>query len=249
MNKYSSYTITFRPRGGLSPATQDAIVKWLMKQDYYFAVTEMEDDAKHLHAQIWLDEPRARGEVCTALQRIGNRTIEQWDKAQVKVMRNGVKIAYSDWHIDYLQECEKKNEQPNVICENTPEDTIEFYPTEEQQAAVMAEANAVDRCMFKLERLYCEHYGWDGEGDTNHQVGLRTVQAFMATMMYAERKIPVITDRKRLGDLCKGLYHYLIKSTGWQACATMAEIREDAELQARMREFEASVEEARQSDN
>lgn len=248
MNKYSSYTITFRPRGGLSSATQEAIVKWLMKQDYYFAVTELEDDAKHLHAQIWLDEPRARGEVCTALQRIGNRTIENWDKAQVKVMRNGVKIAYSDWHIDYLQECEKKLTEANVLCESVPEDTIDFYPTEEEQEAVQAEANAVDKMMFKLERLYCDHYGHLMQY-SEHMITIKTVQAFMATMMFKERKIQVITDRRRLSDVCRGLYHYLTKSEGWQACATMAELKEEAELQARQREFEASVEEARQSDN
>lgn len=243
MSKYSSYAITFRPRGGLSDKTEEACVKWLKKQDFYFAVTEMDAEARHLHAQVWFNEPRARGEVCTAIQRIGDRTIDDWDKAQVTVMRGGVKIATSDWHIDYLLECEKKNELPNVIADHPPENTIPFYPTEEEQEAVRAESNAVDKMMFKLEKMFLERH------DETESYTLKQVQAFMANMMYNERTICVITDNKRLSGICKGLFHYLNKSTGWQACATLYEIKEEAELEARKREFEASVEEARNCDN
>lgn len=239
MNKYSSYCITFRPKNGLSHGTQEALDKWLKKQDYYFAVTEMCDDAKHLHGQIWLKTPRARGEVCTAIQRIGQRTVDDWDDAHVKVMRSGIKIAYSDWYIDYLQECDKKNEAPNIICSNVPDNTLDFYPTEEEQEEVREQHNAVDKKYFKLERLYLDRHSDD------HIVTLKSVQAFMANAMYCERIICVIEDSRRLQHTCKALFNYLNKSKEWQACATNAEINESIELENRRQEFMAACAAAR----
>lgn len=176
--KYRSYALTVRPRGGLSDATLSALNSWLSKQDYGVAVTEMENESRHWHGQCWLAEPRARGEICKSLQRICERTIAEWDQAQLKVLRTGVKIAYSDWIDDYcldnlqkwppsecLDDLENKTyaeqEEADWLrgkfgtkpCFSRPVPsarTEEYYPSEEEQAAVQAASTAVDKEMHSL---------------------------------------------------------------------------------------------------
>ena len=55
-DKYKSFAITVRPRNGISDETIEELIKWITKKDYGIVVIEMEDEARHLHAQIWLDE-------------------------------------------------------------------------------------------------------------------------------------------------------------------------------------------------
>lgn len=241
--KYASYALTVRPRGGLSPATEARVVDWLLKQDYYFACVEMEDECRHLHAQIWLNVPRARGEVCTSLTRIGEATIKEWDEPQKKVMRQGVRCVYSDWYLDYLQECEMKPEACKILCQNVPDITHKFYPTEEEQQKLKDKTNAVDKEFFELEQMY-----W-ARNEAGSEVTRKSVQAFFANAYYGERVLVAPRCSKRLGDKVKFFINYLKKDVSWQACASKAEILEDAERILREEAFNRSCIEARSSDN
>lgn len=202
---FRSYCITIRPRDGISDETVSQCKKWLAKCDYASAVLEKEHESRHLHAQIWTNTPKARGDICKAVQRICERTVKDWDNAQLKVLRSGVKIAYSDWYLDYLEENDDK-EPPNVIYSSVPELTMEYYPTEEEQENVQAIRTAVDPKFANLE-IQCLAYLGEKE------ITERSVAAFLCDAMFVKRTMKcVIQHRDRLA-LAKTLYAYMTKST------------------------------------
>lgn len=245
MNKNGSFAksfgITFRPKNGMTDKCEEALIKWLGKQDGAHAVSEMKESARHIHAQVWIKEGRMKGEISTAMARIGERTIDGWDSTQ---KRYGIciKICYNDWYNNYTLDNEDKSEEPEVIYDNVPDITHDFYPTEEEQESLKNKVNAVDKGMYNLEMMYFETHS------AEEKVNIKDIQAFMADMMYNSRRIQVIVDRKRLNDMCRGLTHYINKETRWQACATINEINEDIDFQRRKEEFERSCEEARLSE-
>ena len=203
---YRSYCITVRPREGITDKTSNEIIKWLNKCEYSFAVLEMEEESRHLHAQIWLDKPRARGDICKQIQRVCERTIDDWDHPQLKVLRQGVKIGYSDWYLDYLAENELKDTPPNIRLNNPPQKAMDFYPSEEEQASIQSLKTAVDPRFARLEIDYLE---WLGERSITHN----TVCQYLADAMFVRRTIKVILqqrDRKALGI---SLYAYVNKSS------------------------------------
>ena len=54
-----SFCITVRPKNGLHNEYDEAVMKYIKKQNYGAYVHEMEDEARHLHAQIWLTPQRS----------------------------------------------------------------------------------------------------------------------------------------------------------------------------------------------
>lgn len=207
MSSVRSYCVTVRPREGLSNATLEMLQKWLTRQDYAVGVVEMSNEARHLHAQIWLNKPRARGDVNKQLQRILEATIIDFDRAQLKVLRSGTKIAYSDWYLDYLVENDTKD-PATIVVNKPPEATMGFYPTEEEQDEVRIRASAVDPKFAELEIKY-NH--WSEERD-DIQLTEHNVAKFLCYAMYQERIIKVIVQQRDRTALCKSLYAYISKS-------------------------------------
>lgn len=205
---FRSYCITFRPRNGLTDTTSAELIAWCKKQQYAFYAEEKFAEARHAHIQVWYDEPRERGTICKAMQRIGSRTVEEWDDAQLKVLRSGVKIAYSDWYLDYLAENDQKqdDEKSEILYDNPPQDTIPYYATQEDQEALKAKANAVDKRMYSLEQKFNE---WNtGEYD----ITINLVARFLADQMFNSRTIEVKIHQRDRVALCTSLYSYITRS-------------------------------------
>lgn len=211
MNSYKSFCITIRPRNGLSECTEQAILIWLQKQEYAVAVIEKSDEARHMHCQIWNSEARPRGIICTAMVRISERTIVEWDSAQKKVLRNGIKIAYSDWYLDYLEENEDKkdSEKGQVIYSNPPEISQDYYPTEEEQQKLKDMSGAVDKKYYKFEQ---EFLIWFSNNSDSKTVTLIKVSEWYSLVMNDERTICVVAEKRRRCDTVKSLYNYITKS-------------------------------------
>lgn len=208
---YKSYCITIRPRDGLTDKTANSLLDWLKKQQYAVAVIEMEAEARHIHIQIWNDKTKARGDVCKAVQRICERTIQDWDAAQLKVLRSGVKIAYSDWYLDYLTDNDNKGpvSQDNILIDNPPEKTLEFYPSEQEQEDVQRLRTATDPRFAQLEIECLKYLGENGE----LLISMKNVAQFLCYAMFEARSIKCVTQQRDRTALCKTLYHYMIKST------------------------------------
>lgn len=200
---FRSFCLTVRPREGICDNTIEQIKKWLHKCDHAFAVLEKSDNERHMHAQVWFEKGKARGDVCKQVQRICERTIEEWDTAQLKILRQGVKIAYSDWYLDYLAENESKD-APNILVENVPGKTMGYYPTEEEQDRVKTVNTAVDPRFAKLELDYISQY-------SENPVTLDSVACFLCNEMFVNRTLKVVIHQRDRIALAQSLYAYISK--------------------------------------
>lgn len=207
---FRSFAFTIRPRDGITDTTIAAYHKWFKKLDYAFVVLEKEGHERHLHAQVWLTKPRAKGDIIKQADLICLRTIPDWaaDGSQKKVQRGGIRVAYSDWHLDYLSQNDLKIDSPNIILDNQPNNTYEYYPTEEEQESVKQLANAVDQRYFALEQK-CSKYLEDQDKSLTH----KTVASFLNDAMFNSRTIKVIEDPRRRNQVCYTLYCYMLKSS------------------------------------
>lgn len=199
---YKSYAITVRPRNGLSDSTMAALAKWCKDQDYASMCIEMEGEARHTHIQVWFDDPRERGVVCRCMQRICERTINDWDRAQCKVLRAGVKICYSNWIEDYCTDNMNKPDPPKIVYEKIPSHCLEYYPSDEEQAAVKARNNAVDKRYHRLSELWSNY--WYGGPFLP-----KDIAEFLMTAEFVDKSICVMKDNKVRRETCLHLYYYI----------------------------------------
>lgn len=200
--QYRSFAVTVRPQLGLSDETLEALNKYAESQDHAYAVVEKEGHEKHWHAQFWYDKPKPRGRVAEAMARICQRTIPGWSKPQLKVLRNGVRIAYSDWHLSYLEHNEDK-EPANVQVENAPLDTSPYYPTEDEQAALQAKVNAADPEYHRLATMFRE----DCDEEKPNE---RTVALWLAKKMLVEKSISIIRQKRDRLQKTRMLWLYIL---------------------------------------
>lgn len=212
MKKYNSFCVTVRPSNGVAPGSklENEILIYLKKKvDYYFICSEMSETARHLHIQLWYKSPLTRGQCVTAFDRILTRTID-YDMNQKKVQHKGVKIAYSDWYLSYLSDNELKDEDCNILANNPPENSLEFYPTEEEQEELVEQCNAIDK---KYHILMVEYFKWKEKNKIPHNI-LYYVASFLNNYMFIEKKMCVISEKKRRVELCKSLLAYINGNTG-----------------------------------
>lgn len=203
---YKSFAITVRPRLGITDATVGAYLSWLKKQPYAVAVLEMTDEARHLHAQVWFEEGRTKDDVAKQVKRICERTIEDWDAGQTKVLRGGIRIAYSDWYLEYLTDNEDKGEA-NIIINQAPDKTEAYYPTEEEQEQVKAVAQSADPRFTKMEQEcmdYLVKYNLD--------LTIKNVARYLGNAMFQERTMKVLIQQRDRTAICKTLFAYMSKS-------------------------------------
>ncbi len=207
---YQSFAITVRPRLGITDVTIDAFKSWLSLQNYAVAVLEMEDEARHLHAQIWLEEKnkRTKDDVRKAVKRICERTIKDWDPAQTRVLRDGIKPAYSDWYLEYLVDNDdKRNDHTNVIIDNPPDKTEQYYPSEEEQEAVRLCSSATDPRFFKMEQDANKYFQ-----EKQLDITIKNVAKWLCYVMFEERTMKVLVNQRDRTAVCKTLYAYMTKS-------------------------------------
>ncbi len=198
---YRSYCVTIRPRDGISDYTVGEFTKYFKKLDYVVAVLEMEDDARHLHAQIWFDTEKTRGDIAKQFQRICERSIEDFDRAQLKVLRSAIRIAYSDWYLDYLLENPDKP-SPNIIINKPPRFTMEFYPTEEEQEAVKQKCSAVDPFYHDLKVKFLQQH-------SDEKVTTLDVAQFLHSQQHIVCEMKVIRNQRDARSMVTTLYQHI----------------------------------------
>lgn len=203
--EYKSYAFTVRPRDGLTPELERRLKVWLSKQDYAFAVTEMEAEARHMHGQIFSNIARTKSSVQVSLERIQESCDPNWCPASKKVLRRGVKIAYSNHFIDeYLNKSDSK-----IIYNNPPEEESEFYPSEEEQKKVKEQAQAVDKRLYAISILY---QGWRTDNkDILDDIILREerIARFLYDAWYISKTLPTLQNLKQERELARRVRNYI----------------------------------------
>lgn len=198
----SSFCITVRPKNGLHNEYDHEIMKYIEKHKYGAYVHEMEDEARHLHAQIWIDKKTDMNNIRKSLFRICEKCDPDYSPATKKVLSQGVKFAYNDDFVNKYMIKENEIEYKNI-----PEDTTKYYPTEEEQKEFKKKANHVSDAYFnKLKDLWEEEYP---EYEFDHNTTKIDIARFYYNLMFRDKKIAVIRDDKMRKANCKCLLHYI----------------------------------------
>jgi hypothetical protein len=75
----------------------------------------MEGESRHLHAQIFTNDPKRRSDICRRLERIQAKHDPDWSTASKRVLFSGIKVAYNDKYLDYI--LKEQNETPEGYIE------------------------------------------------------------------------------------------------------------------------------------
>jgi hypothetical protein len=211
---YRSWCFTIRPLNGFQENTELRLIKWLNKQDYGFACVEMDGQSRHCHGQIWIDKERDKGTINKSLENICATTIDDWNPAQNLVLRRGTKIGYND---DFVEEYLSKED--NVIFNNPPLDSSEYYPSQEEQNKLQAKPKSKNQIYSKPKsknQIYFDlKEKYKGEKipmcdwDQPIKCSLQEVAIWVGEGMFKKDTIKIIEDDRRRKQFVKNLYWYI----------------------------------------
>ncbi len=206
MNQQKSFGITIRPKCGVIPNStfEKKILKVCKRADYYHVVAEKAGVDRHLHIQLWYDEPKYKGDIKKNFVRACSSEI--WWDANHKKYSIEAKFCYNDWVTNYCEENDLKLDPNDTLLDNIPADTDPYYPTDEEQEKMLNKATAVDQKFYGWEQMYMEY-----PEKVEHPT-LWDIANFLGDMMFVSRKIPVIIDHKARQQNCKCLLAYIQKS-------------------------------------
>lgn len=200
---YRSFGITLRTKVGINNSHIKEFERWLKKQPYYAYVFEKEEEERHIHAQIWLTEPRTRGNIKKPLDRhiINNYAKDEF----VLRFASNVRIAYNN---EFLDEYLQKENSFELYNPPPDEEIYDYYPTEEEQEAVQQRAKSKNGWLLELEALWKIHA-------TDHQKALPNifnVASFLEKI--AELDLwRICKDCKQRQQECQIFTWWLLKNT------------------------------------
>lgn len=206
-HKIRSYAITIRPRFGVTDDQVKKFDSWVRKNcDYYYVITEKDDDARHVHAGIFLKKHEILSNLCLRLTRL----FKELDHDEKTVMRDGVKRMYNG---DFMSSYMAKQDATVVISKNLPEEsTLEDYFREVQPPQKKG-PSCTDPYYGNLEKLW---FQYKRPIEESNPVNLRH---FLMRMMNVERVIKVIADNKKIFQLSCALSRYINKCDTWEVDA------------------------------
>lgn len=185
-----------RTRVGMNDLFKEQVAKWLKKQPYAAFVYEKEGSDEHIHAQIWLEEPRTKGNVMKPLAAMLKRCYMP-DEYVIKVAIV-IDLAYND---DFTLEYSTKD--GGLEHYNPPDDTADYYPSKEDQEKFMeiAASKANWSLWTDLESK------WTAGTPVNEH----TVAVFIAREMFEKRTIKVEMDGRKRRQMCETFTAFMLK--------------------------------------
>lgn len=178
------------------------ITKYLQKQLGGFLVAEYANYpvGRHYHGQVFFTGYRRVADVKRGLCNLWNKVKAPPLTPENKRYGINVKTAYND---DYYANYTNKDENHEMIYENMPLDTKEYYPTEKDQAKAMEYSSATDKTYAQLKLSFEE---WNDEDKTINE---GTVEQFLYEEMYVRKKIMIIEDKRKYRQRIKCLVEYI----------------------------------------
>jgi hypothetical protein len=198
IKKYRSYAITISTVEDVEKELQEKLMKWIKKQDFAYGVIEHDKQGvRHAHFQVWYNVEREKGSLKTALKNI----IQKYAPLSRPHIAIFIKIVYND---DWLEEYMAKD-VIELLIDNVPIGTDEFYPSQEEQEKVKSQSNAVDQRFHRYAVDFKEW--WDKPAEV--PINKIDVARFLSDMMFHSKKYPVIIDKKNRVNIATSLYCYL----------------------------------------
>lgn len=211
IKKFRSFGINISTTEPVEGEGQEALAKWLKKQEYAYAVIEGgegKEQKRHLHAQVWYTTPREKGTIHKSLERI---VLQYFPESIVKVAIV-INIGFND---DFLEKYMTKD-PTELITDEVPdkEQRNDYYPSQEEQEKAMKSKKVIDHKMNHLEELFYEWVKETQEEEPDSMISKKAqVSRFLSDMMYKSRKIRVPTDMKIQRNLCCVFTNYIWQIT------------------------------------
>jgi len=192
---YKSYAFTLRPRNGVaenSPCEQKAIK--LVEKYNGFLVSEKTDEARHLHGQLFFPNGKRKYDLAKVLISVQDTS----EPAEIRVLKQGIKIAYNDdFYTDYTNKPDSI-----MLTDKFIQNSQDYYPSEDEQEKVRNRARATDAKYHHLKEL------WE-EQEHPQPLNQKTVTLYLYRLMYVDKKINVISDKKCFNQTAKSMFHYI----------------------------------------
>jgi len=195
MNK--SFGITIRPKCGVNEVDEINIINYCRKHKHQVIAEKMGNE-RHLHIQLWFDEPRRKGHVKQAFERICEK-YDWWD-ADHKRHCIKVKLCYNDWIINYCIDNDNKNDPYDELSIDIPPVTGGYYPTDEEQQKMIEKNGSMNQKLYMLKELYIHEFS---------KVTMDNVALFLGELCYLQDKVVIPTKKVDRVNLCTNLYWYL----------------------------------------
>lgn len=183
MSKVRSVAITIRPSDGVTDTHISKFSTYVKRKcEYYYIITEKEDDERHIHAGLIYKNPVTVSNVCTELLRV----YKDLNTDEKLVLRRGIKVMYNN---DFISKYMAKGDSTVVVERNLPEDgCLESYfppplPSRSEKASLNHHST-----MKRYESLWQEHI------QPHVEVRTDNVRDFLFQMQYCERRIGLLTD-------------------------------------------------------
>jgi len=200
--EFRSFAFTIRPLGGVQQDSDlEQTITKLVAKHKGFVCYEKDDHERHLHGQIFFEKAKRKHDFNKQLNLICTRTVKDWCLEQQHVLHKGTRIAYNDDF--YLNYCNK--EDTVFLYKDLPVNTSQYYPSLEEQQAVQAQSNAVDKTFHHLSELFEE----DPPGQEHDYVQEHEVKEWLYNQMYIKKRIRVIEDKRKFNQRATALYHYI----------------------------------------
>ena len=207
--EFRSFCFTWRTHEHvINCELEKQITKYLQKQLGGFLVAEYANYpvGRHYHGQVFYSGYRRIADVKRGLCNLWNKVKAPPLTPENKRYGINVKTAYNDdYYANYTasDNQDKDNQDVEMLYENMPENTKEYYPTQEDQSKAMEYSSAADKTYAQLKISFEE---WNTE-DLGINEGV--VEQFLYEEMFVNKKIMIIEDKRKYRQRIKCLVEYI----------------------------------------
>lgn len=206
MSKFISYSLTLRPRGGITEDDLNLLKKITVKYClYWFIITEKEDESRHIHAALYLKKETTVSAFNQMMKRVFEGTF--LERESIWGVAYKAKPMYND---DFVSKYMTKGDKTVEVDSHIP-DLVERCSYYRDIPTKKVGKQTGDPYFAKLEKLYFE-YCPKGKLAPSTEPTLQEMESFMCRMMFKERRIRVITDSRKMRRTCKCLRQYIMKA-------------------------------------
>lgn len=182
-NKLKTFAVTIRPKDGITDTQIKTFVSYAKRKcEYYYIITEKEDDERHIHAGLFYKKETQRSNITIELSRL----FKDLSPDERKVLMQGVKVMYNN---DFISKYMNKGDSTTIVESNLPEiGTLEsFYPPPLPTGTERKHLNH-HSLMKQYEVL------WNTYRAPHVEIITSNVRDFLFDMQYNKRTIGLLTD-------------------------------------------------------
>lgn len=211
---YRAWTLTFRPRAGVTDRQLSQITDWCVKTTSFHHVgVEKADDARHAHITIFRPRTTSRSNMINMIIKTAfHNSLDEQEKTRPGYLKtykdpsgrlkSGLNICYSDDFMANYVGANYKDDQYFLRSHHLPDDLevlTDYYPAKDDTASVRPNS------LWFVNR----EKAWLAAGLPAHLANDINVRAMLNYWMFNDRSIEVIADPRIFTQKVKALTMFL----------------------------------------